>query len=134
MYPSARSAYVDTSVATASPARLLVMLVERLVLDVERGLHAQDADDRLAANRHLVHAQDIVAELESSLDADAMVGGRELAALYDYLRRTLVTANVRQDSATTRQALVIARHIADSWRQAAILAAQAQASSAAASA
>lgn len=125
MYPTnARAAYMDNSVGTASPARLLVMLVERLVLDVERGLRAQREEDWQAAHGHLTHAQDIVIELESSLDADAMPGGHELAGLYDFLRRRLVAANVRRNAGATQQALVISRHLCDTWRQAATAAAR----------
>ena len=120
---NARNAYVDNSVTTASPARLLVMLLERLVLDVERGLAAQQASDFAQAHQHLLHAQDIVVELESSLDVDLMPGGRELASLYEYLRNRLVLANVKRHPGVTRQALVIARHLCDTWRQAALAAA-----------
>lgn len=119
----ARNAYVGNAISTASPARLLVMLVERLVLDVERGLAAQRAEDWPEANRHLLHGQDIVNELESSLDVDAMPGGRELASLYEYLRTRLVLANVRRRTGLTQQALVIARHLCDTWREAALAAA-----------
>ncbi|UMG92950.1 flagellar export chaperone FliS [Nocardioides sp. TF02-7] len=68
----ARSAYLGNAVTTASPARLLVMLVERLALDVERGLEAQQASDWTAAHRHLIHAQDVVVELATSLAPDEM--------------------------------------------------------------
>jgi flagellar protein FliS len=114
---------MGNSVTTASPARLLVMLVERLVLDVERGLRAQLEEDWPEAHRQLVHAQDIVVELENSLDVALMPGGQELAALYDFLRRRLVAANVKRSPGGTKQALVIARHLCDTWRQAAMAAA-----------
>ncbi|AIY16336.1 flagellar export chaperone FliS [Pimelobacter simplex] len=120
---NAQSAYRDNAVATASPARLLVMLVERLVLDVERGLAAQRAEDWPQAHHHLMHAQDVVVELESSLDVSAMTGGRELAALYEYLRTRLVVANVRRRTATTEEALGLARQLCETWREAAMTAA-----------
>lgn len=120
---NARNAYVDNSITTASPARLLVMLLERLVLDIERGLAAQKAEQWEDAHHLLIHAQDIVIELEASLDADKMPGGRELASLYEYLRTRLVLANVRRRTGLTQQALVIARHLCDTWRQAALAAA-----------
>jgi flagellar secretion chaperone FliS len=123
MTTNARAAYMGNSVATASPARLLVMLVERLVLDVERGLTAQRAEDWPTAHQNLTHAQDIVVELETSLDVDKMPGGPELASLYEFLRRRLVTANVRRNAGATQQALVISRHLCDTWRQAAMAAA-----------
>jgi flagellar protein FliS len=120
---NAHAAYRDNAVTTASPARLLVMLVERLVLDVERGLGAQKRADWQEAHRHLLHAQDIVVELESSLDVDKMPAGAELAALYEYLRNRLVLANVRRHTGATQQALIISRHLCDTWRQAALAAA-----------
>lgn len=120
---SAQSAYRDNAVATASPARLLVMLVERLVLDIERGLVAQQAEDWTQAHQHLLHAQDIVVELESSLDVDKMPAGRQLASLYEFLRGHLVLGNVRRDPAITHEALTIARQLCDTWREAAMAAA-----------
>ena len=120
---NAQSAYRDNAVATASPARLLVMLVERLVLDVERGLAAQRDEDWPRAHQHLMHAQDVVVELASSLDVAAMPGGRELAALYEYLRARLVLANVRRRTSVTEEALGLARQLCDTWREAAMSAA-----------
>lgn len=117
---AAQSAYQGNAIATASPARLLVMLVERLVLDIERGLGAQKAADWPEAHRHLVHAQDIVAELETSLDVDKMPAGKQLASLYAWLREQLVKANISRDVAVTTQSLTLARQLCDMWRQAAM--------------
>lgn len=119
----ARAAYTDNSVATASPARLLVMLMDRLVLDIERGVVALAGGDLQESHRNLVHAQDIVVELEVSLDVDAMPGGRQLAALYEYLRGRLVEANIRRDLPAAQEALGMAKDLADTWRQAAMAAA-----------
>lgn len=121
--PSAQSAYRENAVATSSPARLLVMLVERLVLDGERAFAAQRSGDWAGAHRHLLHAQDIVIELESSLDVDKMPAGRQLAALYEYLRGLLVEANVRRSPERTREAVLLSRQLCDTWREAAMAAA-----------
>lgn len=120
MNPSARAAYMGASVATASPARLLVMLCERLTLDVSRGLEAQLAGDIAAANDNLVHAQEIVLELRSSLDADAFEGGTALASIYDFLHLQLVRANVSKDSALTRGCLSLVTDLCQTWREAAL--------------
>ena len=119
----ATSAYRDNAVATASPARLLVMLVERLVLDVERGLAAQRSGEWSEAHHHLLHAQDIVLELEHSLDVDKMPAGKQLASLYEFLRNRLVLANVRRDPRLTTESLTLSRQLCDTWRQAAMAAA-----------
>lgn len=117
---TAHAAYQSNAVATASPARLLVMLVERLVLDVERGRAAQQESEWEAAHRHLLHAQDIVLELESSLRPEQMKGGVQLAALYAFLRQELVLANIRRDPDKTADALVLAQQLCETWREAAM--------------
>lgn len=120
---NARAAYVDNSITTASPARLLIMLFDRLVLDIERGLAAQLKGDWLAASPHLVHGQDILIELRTSLKPEAMAGGQELAALYDYLRRRLVDANVKRDIRATKECLIFSRDLCETWKKAALQAA-----------
>ncbi|MDT0200814.1 flagellar export chaperone FliS [Nocardioides sp. AE5] len=123
MNPTARNAYLASSVTTASPARLLVMLLERLVLDIERGLEAQQSGDHQAAHNQLIHAQDIVVELSTSLRPDVWDGAANMAALYDFLGRQLTQANIRRDPATTASSLELARQICDTWREAALVAA-----------
>ena len=120
MTTNARAAYLDASVATASPARLLVMLFDRLVLDVQRGLDAQRSGDFEETHRHLTHAQDIVMELQSSLKADEFKGGYDLAALYSFLHRQLVMANIRKDATITDEVLTLVTDLCDAWRQAAL--------------
>lgn len=124
MYHDPRAAYMDASVATASPARLLVMLCERLVLDVRKGLQAQRAGEHAEAGRQLVHAQDIVLELRCSLDVDAWEGGPGLASIYDFLHLQLVRANVGRDAATTEGCLRLVEDLCATWREAALAAAQ----------
>jgi flagellar protein FliS len=120
MMTDARAAYMDASVATADPSRLLVMLCDRLVLDVQRALGAQVARHHETAHHQLVHAQAIVTELRVSLDPDGFQGGAELAALYDYLYQQLILANIRRDSAVTEECLQIVTQVADTWREAAL--------------
>ena len=120
MNPSARAAYMDASVATASPAKLLVMLYERLALDCHRALDAQRADNHQEAHRHLMHAQDIVMELRSSLKTDTWDGGPALASLYDFLHTRLVQANVKRDAAVTEHCLGMVQDLAQAWREAAL--------------
>jgi flagellar secretion chaperone FliS len=67
--------YRRDSVLSATPARLLVMLIDRLALDIDRAAAAQDALDRETERRCLDNAQAIVAELMGSLDVDAWSGG-----------------------------------------------------------
>lgn len=120
MTTNARAAYLDASISTASPARLLVMLFDRLVLDVQRGLEAQRRGEFPETHQHLTHAQDILLELQASLRADEFRGGYDLAALYGFLHRQLVLANVRKDASITDEVLTLVTDLCDTWRQAAL--------------
>ena len=114
-----REAYLAASVATASPGQLLVMLCERLVLDLQRATDALRTGERHQAHAPLLHAQDIVLELASSLRVDAWDGAPGLAALYDYLYAELVRANVRKDLTAAESCLGLAGTLRDTWREAA---------------
>ena len=115
-----RDTYLAASVSTASPAQLLVMLYERLSLDLRRAVDALDTGDRDAAHRHLLHAQDIVVELRSTLKVDIWEGGPGMAALYDYLLTELVTANVNKDRDLAQACLGTVDELGEVWREAAL--------------
>jgi flagellar protein FliS len=120
MNPNARTAYMDASVATASPAKLLVMVYERLALDCRRALDAQRTGDHATAHEQLLHAQDIVTELHSSLKVDLWAGGPAMSSLYDYLHSQLVQANVKRDQALTEECLALVTDLCETWREAAL--------------
>ena len=125
MYSNAKNAYVDNSVSTASPERLLVMLCDRLVLDVQRALDAQRDRNHPEAHTQLVHAQEVVIHLRSTLRVEAWEGGPGLASLYDWLHNELIRANISKEPAVTEGCLSIVTNLADTWRTAALQAAQA---------
>ena len=116
---SLRARYVGDAVTPASPQRLLVMLYDRLALDLERAQAAFVTGDRTEANLQLQHAQDIVLELRSSLREDAWEGGPRLAALYTWLLGELVQANVKADRNRVASCLQVVEPLRDAWRQAA---------------
>ncbi|GAB1694681.1 flagellar export chaperone FliS [Krasilnikovia sp. M28-CT-15] len=118
--PAMRERYLADSIATASPAKLLVMLFDRLVLDLTRGEQALLDGDREEARVNLLHAQDIVLELQSSLKPDAWDGAADLAAIYAFVMKELVNANVKSDAVKTRQCRELMEPLRDTWREAAL--------------
>ena len=118
-YAAQRARFVDDSVSTASPERLLTMLYDRLLLDLARAGNAQLAGDRAEANKHLTHAQDIVLELASSLRVDAWEGAADLAAIYAFLHSELVRAHVTGDPARIAATRGLVEPLAEAWRAAA---------------
>lgn len=117
-YQRAAGRYSGDAVSTASPARMLVLLYDRLVLDLARARQAQIDGERQVASDNLTHAQDIVAELLSSLDVDAWDGGPQLARLYTWLISEMVRANVSKDPQMTAGCLEVADSLRQAWTQA----------------
>jgi flagellar protein FliS len=115
-----RARYMGDTVATASPQQLLVMLYDRLALDLQRAQTAFSGGDHAEASRQLLHAQDIVTELHSSLKVEVWDGGPRLAALYTWLLTELVNANVKRDANRVASCLQVVEPLRDAWRQAAV--------------
>lgn len=113
-----RDQFLADRVQTAGPPALLVMLYDRLGVDLVRAEDAGRAGDHAAAAAALLHAQDIVAELLGSLDVDAWDGGPGLAALYTYLLQELVQANIGRDPDRTLACRQVVEPLRDAWRQA----------------
>ncbi|MDD7928157.1 flagellar export chaperone FliS [Microbacterium thalli] len=114
----AQQRYREETILSASPARLVTLLFDRLLLDVERGEAAQRAGEWQRANSELQHAQQIVAELSGSL-TDDWAGSASLRAVYDYLARTLVGANIGRDPERTRECRDLIAPLREAWHGAA---------------
>ncbi|GAB7189383.1 hypothetical protein NUM3379_00890 [Kineococcus sp. NUM-3379] len=115
------SGYVEDSLGTAGPATLLIMLWDRLVLDLKRAEEALTSENREVAHINLMHAQDIVHELNATLDVTVWEGGAGLRALYVWLITELTQCNVQGDADRTRGVReTIVEPLADAWRQAAL--------------
>ncbi|MFI5953593.1 flagellar export chaperone FliS [Cryptosporangium sp. NPDC051539] len=123
-----RARYLADSITTASPARLLVMLYDRLVLDITQGADAIREGQRIVASEKLIHAQDIVGELLGSLDLEVWEGAANVAALYRWMLTELVGANIKQDAARADACRELASELRDAWREAAMTAGGAPAS------
>jgi flagellar secretion chaperone FliS len=89
--------YLETQVETATPVQRLLMLQNRLLLD----LHAADAGfgaqsiERVHAN--LVHAQQIVLVLRDSLKGSDWTGAEPLRAVYWFVYQRLIDCNMSKD-------------------------------------
>lgn len=115
----ARNQYLAAAVQTASPERLLTMLADRLVLDVERGAQALAEGRRPDATQHLAHAQDIVAELIASLDLDGWDGSQRLLSIYTWLLSELLGASMTADAERVDGCRGVVAELARTWHDAA---------------
>ena len=120
----ARAQYNQDAILSASPQRLLTMLFDRLMLDLQRAEAAQSEQDWNRASGYLVHAQDIVAELAGTLDVERWDGGQNLLAIYLFSSTKLVSANVEHSIERTREVITIMEPLRQTWHEAAALVAQ----------
>jgi flagellar protein FliS len=116
---NARQQYARDAVLSASPARLLTMLYDRLLLDLRRAEVAQEAADWQTASDQLLHAQDIVMELSTSLRPELWDGADGLRGIYEYVRMALVNANIHRDVGRTREAVRLLTPLQEAWHAAA---------------
>jgi flagellar protein FliS len=110
--------YRATKVETAGSVDLVVMLYQGAVRFIRLGIQAIARNDPKAAHTNLVRAQDIVVELLGSLNHEA--GGQvasQLAGVYDYCFRQLVTANVKKDPAPAHEVAGILRDLGTAWQE-----------------
>ena len=120
--PHMRNRYLQDSISTASPGKLLVMLYDRLVMDLFQGEEALRAGEREVANDKLNHGQEIILELRTTLDLDAWAGAPGLASLYGYLLTELIGANIARDADRVATCRAIIEPLRDAWREAVVLA------------
>ena len=112
--------YRQVATRTASPGQLVLMLYEGAIRFLERaeaGFQLEDpVEFNTTINDNIIRAQDIVRELDFSLNVEA---GGELAAqlrrLYDYFDRTLLEANLRKDPAGIVEVIKRITVLRDAW-------------------
>ncbi len=114
-----RAEYARNAVLSASPARLLTMLYDRLLLDLARAEEAQQNANWQVASENLLHAQSIITELLSTLKTDVWEGGENLHAIYTYSLSTLLNANIDRDPKLTRECIDLMEPIRAAWHEAA---------------
>ena len=115
-----RNQYLRDQVLNATPARLLTMLYDRLLLDLNRAAGFQEAANWPAASEQLKHAQDIVTELSSSLKTDVWDGAAGLFATYTYVGNALMNANIHRNIELTREAIALLEPLRQAWHEAAL--------------
>lgn len=117
--PSAAQTYRDNAILSASPSRLLTMLYDRLLLDLNTAKDALDAGDLAVADYRLTHAVDILTALAGSLRLDVWDAAEGLLGLYIYVSNALTHCRVTRDVALVIEAIALLEPLRQAWHQAA---------------
>lgn len=106
----------STQVATASPHRLIQMLLDGALEKIKLAHHFMQQGRLGDKAQHITWAISIIDGLRVSLDKDA---GGELAQnledLYDYMARRLIETNVHNDPAILHEVSGLLGQIKEAW-------------------
>jgi flagellar protein FliS len=108
--------YQRVNISTADPLRIVIMLYEGAIKNLNQALRLLDANVAEAGAR-IGRALEIIHYLHNALDHEK---GGDIAAnlqrLYDYLRDILNEANIRHDHAKIREAIALLQTLLEGWR------------------
>lgn len=110
--------YQKNQVETAAPEKLVIILYDGLI----RFLSAAEDDinnkKMESAHENIIRAQDIINELRNNLDFKAGGIADSLYAIYDYIYRKLVQANLKKTTSPIREASDLIKELRSAWKEA----------------
>ncbi len=112
-------AYKKTSIHTASKEQILLMLYQAAIKNCKKAIEAIEAKNIPAKGEYIGKLQDIVIELNNSLDFE--VGGdiaKELSSLYDFILFSSTQANIKIDVEPLNGVLNVLNTLYEGWGQA----------------
>lgn len=108
--------HVEQEVADASPYQLIQLMLDRLLARIAIARGHVERGDTAGKGQHIGKAISIVDGLRVSLDGDK--GGEiaaNLAALYDYMSRRLLHAQLHDDPSALNEVASLVREIKSAW-------------------
>ncbi len=113
-----QNAYIENMVKTASPAKLIELLYMKAIDVLKEAEELIKEKKYVEANEKIKRAQDIVVELNLSLDIEK--GGqiaKNLRALYNYLFQRLIEGNVKKDINALKEVRGFLEDLLETWRE-----------------
>lgn len=118
-YGLAQARYVSDATQTVSPARLLTMLYDRLVMDLALAETAMRDEDHETTGNRLGQAQEILLELYATLDLSIWPQGESLAQLYLWMVGQLSQSRITQQPQLITDCRTLVEPLRDAWHEAA---------------
>jgi len=117
MSTAAANPYLRTKILTASPQELRLMLYDGAIKFCRQAKDAIDRKNYEQSYHGLMRAQKIVLELSTSLNSDLDADlYSKLSALYTYIYRLLVDANMERTSTKVDEAIGLIEYEKETWQ------------------
>lgn len=111
------AAYANNSISTASQEELILMLYEGSIKFLNQSIISLEKNDYQKSNKQVQRVQDIVRELQVTLNYDYPIS-KNFFSLYDFIYRKLVSGNITKNKDELEEALELLRDFRDMWREA----------------
>lgn len=112
---NALNQYKQNTVLTATPEELTLMLYDGGIKFMNIGKYSIEKNETMKASNALIRAQDIVSELDASLDMNYEVADN-LRNLYGFVMDKLIDANINKEIEPIEEALEIFVEMRDTWK------------------
>jgi flagellar protein FliS len=112
---------LEMKINTATPEELILMLYDGAIKFCNQAIIAFNGTDKTKVNRLILRVEDIIREFQLSLNHDYDIS-KNFNALYDYMYRRLVEANVHKDLEALKEVLGMLRELRDTWKEAMFIA------------
>lgn len=117
MNAQAYNQYKKASVETVPAEKLLLMLYEGALKNINNAKKAIEANDINQAHQQIIKAEDIIIELMSTLNMDYDIS-HKLISLYEYLLNELVQANAKKDISKLELVEEFLSDLKNTWEEA----------------
>lgn len=109
-------AYMKSSVETVSPLKQVILLYDKAIVTLKEVKNDIDNKDIKSKIAHITKVSDIINALDSSLDFEK---GKDIAKnlhmLYDFIDRSLVMVNARNDKKLVDDLIEILQNLKEGW-------------------
>lgn len=109
--------YKENSVKTASPEELTLMLYNGALKFINKGKMGIEEKNIQVANEGINRAQDIIHELNNSLNMDYEMS-QNMRSLYTYILEKLVEGNIQKKTEPLEEAKEMVTELRDTWKEA----------------
>lgn len=114
---NALNQYKQNVVFTATPEELTLMLYDGSIKFMNIAKYSIENDDIQRAHEALIRAQDIIIELNSSLNMEYELS-TNFRRLYEFILDKLIDANIQKEIEPIDEALEILTEMRDTWKEA----------------
>lgn len=110
--------YRETDISSMSREKMIVLLYERIVTDLQAARRAIENDNRVEMTKQVNHSSRIISELRSALDHN--IGGeiaRNLDSLYNFMFHEHLDLMLDRDPVHIDNCLNVINPLLEAWRQ-----------------